>query len=41
MGVPLHSHYAHDTFFTAAGMRVRQVIPFGTPHSWLYVLETD
>ena len=41
MGVPLHTQDAYEALFAQAGMCIRQVIPFGTPHSWLYVLEAD
>lgn len=41
MGVPLHARAAYEELFTQAGLRTRQVLPFGTPHSWLYVLEAD
>lgn len=41
MGVPLHAKEVYEALFEQAGMRVRQVLPFGTPHSWLYVLEAD
>jgi phenylpyruvate C(3)-methyltransferase len=41
MGVPLHTREAYETLFAQAGLRTRQVLPFGTPHSWLYVLEAD
>lgn len=38
MGVPLYTRDTYETLFTDAGLRVRQVLPFGTPHSWLWVL---
>ncbi len=41
MGVPLHTKDTYETLFTQAGLRTRQVLPFGTPHSWLYVLDAD
>jgi phenylpyruvate C(3)-methyltransferase len=41
MGVPLHTKEAYETLFAQAGLRTRQVLPFGTPHSWLYVLDAD
>jgi hypothetical protein len=41
MGVPLHTTDTYEELFAAAGMRPRQVLPFGTPHSWLYVLDAD
>jgi hypothetical protein len=39
MGVPLHTRDTYETLFAQAGLRTRQVLPFGTPHSWLFVLE--
>jgi hypothetical protein len=39
MGVPLHTRQAYEQLFAAAGLQVRLVVPFGTPHSWLYVLD--
>lgn len=41
MGVPLHTKDTYETLFAQAGLRTRKVLPFGTPHSWLYVLEAD
>jgi len=41
MGVPLHTKETYDALFAQAGLRARQVLPFGTPHSWLYVLDAD
>lgn len=41
MGVPLHTKDTYEALFTQAGLRARQVLPFGTPHSWLYVLDAD
>lgn len=41
MGVPLHTKETYEVLFTQAGLRTRQVLPFGTPHSWLYVLDAD
>ena len=41
MGVPLHAKDTYEALFVQAGLRIRQVLPFGTPHSWLYVLEAD
>jgi hypothetical protein len=41
MGVPLHTREEYEALFVKAGMRIRQVLPLGTPHSWLYVLEGD
>jgi hypothetical protein len=41
MGVPLHTKDTYGALFAEAGLRTRQVLPFGTPHSWLYVLDAD
>nr|WP_296067763.1 class I SAM-dependent methyltransferase [uncultured Actinoplanes sp.] len=41
MGIPLHSRETYEGLFAAAGLRTARVLPFGTPHSWLYVLHTD
>jgi hypothetical protein len=41
MGVPLHTKDTYEALFAQAGLRIRQVLPFGTPHSWLYVLDAD
>lgn len=39
MGVPLHTRQAYEQLFSAAGLRVRRVLPFGPPHTWLFVME--
>ncbi|MFJ3255779.1 SAM-dependent methyltransferase [Streptomyces sp. NPDC086771] len=39
MGVPLHTKETYEELFAGAGLIPRRVVPFGTPHSWLYVLE--
>ena len=41
MGVPLHTKDTYEALFAQAGLRTRQVLAFGTPHSWLYVLDAD
>ncbi|AEV87081.1 type 12 methyltransferase [Actinoplanes sp. SE50] len=41
MGVPLHTRDEYETLFAAAGLRPRRVEAFGTPHSWLYVLDAE
>lgn len=41
MRVPLHTKETYERLFGEAGLRVRRVLPFGTPHSWLYVLDAD
>lgn len=39
MGVPLHTKERYEQLFAAAGLEIVQAHPFGTPNSWLYVLE--
>jgi hypothetical protein len=39
MGIPLHSRETYEELFAAVGLSVRSRVPFGTPHSWLYVLD--
>ncbi|MFD9322969.1 methyltransferase [Streptomyces sp. NPDC060053] len=39
MGVPLHTKETYEDLFAAAGLHPVRTVPFGTPHSWLYVLE--
>ncbi|MFH8803862.1 methyltransferase [Streptomyces sp. NPDC017936] len=39
MGVPLHTKETYEELFAAAGLHPVRTVPFGTPHSWLYVLE--
>jgi phenylpyruvate C(3)-methyltransferase len=41
MGVPLHTRDVYEALFAQAGLRIREVRAFGTPHSWLYVLDAD
>lgn len=41
MGVPLHTKETYEALFAQAGLRTQRVLPFGTPHSWLYVLDAD
>ena len=41
MSVPLHTKDTYEALFAQAGLRTRQVLAFGTPHSWLYVLDAD
>jgi hypothetical protein len=41
MGVPLHERSTYEDLFRTAGLRVRRRVPFGTPHSWLYILDCD
>ncbi|MFJ6834163.1 SAM-dependent methyltransferase [Streptomyces sp. NPDC091209] len=39
MGVPLHTKETYEELFAAAGLHPLRTVAFGTPHSWLYVLE--
>ncbi|MCK2244143.1 MULTISPECIES: class I SAM-dependent methyltransferase [unclassified Crossiella] len=39
MGVPLHTKEAYEQLFAEAGLHLRRAVPFGAPHSWLFVLE--
>jgi hypothetical protein len=41
MGIPLHTRAAYEALFRDAGLRIREVVPFGTPHSWLFVLGAE
>lgn len=41
MGVPLHTKETYEELFAGAGLRPRKIVPFGTPHSWLYVLDAE
>jgi hypothetical protein len=41
MGVPLHARETYERLFAGAGLRVRRMVPFGTPHTWLFVLEAE
>ncbi len=41
MGVPLHTKDTYEALFAQAGLRTRQAVPLGSPHSWLYVLDAD
>lgn len=41
MGVPLHTTSTYEELFADAGLKIRRTTPFGTPHSWLYVLDAD
>ena len=41
MGVPLHTKETYEELFAGADLRIRRTVPFGTPHSWLYVLEAN
>jgi len=39
MGIPLHARETYEELFASAGLSVRRRVPFGTPHSWLYVVD--
>ncbi|MFD6492104.1 methyltransferase [Streptomyces sp. NPDC060188] len=39
MGVPLHTKETYEELFAGAGLHPVRTVAFGTPHSWLYVLE--
>jgi phenylpyruvate C(3)-methyltransferase len=41
MRIPLHTKETYERLFGEAGLHIRRVLPFGTPHSWLYVLDVD
>jgi hypothetical protein len=41
MGVPLHTREIYEDLFASAGLVPRRTIAFGTPHSWLYVLQAE
>ncbi|WP_031469451.1 methyltransferase domain-containing protein [Sciscionella sediminilitoris] len=39
MGVPIHTRREYEEIFTRGGMRIRRTVPFGAPHTYLFVLE--
>lgn len=41
MGVPLHTREAYEQLFVDAGLTIRRMVPFGAPHTWLFVLEAQ
>jgi|GEM_PF-1550841 len=41
MGVPLHARESYEQLFVDAGLRVRRTVPFGAPHTYLFVLEAS
>ena len=41
MGVPLHTRERYEQLFVDAGLRVRRTVPFGAPHTYLFVLEAS
>jgi hypothetical protein len=41
MNVDLYTKEQYETMFTAAGFRLDRIIPFGTPNSWMFVLDAN
>lgn len=41
MGVPIHTREEYERLFERGGMRLRRTVPFGAPHTYLFVLETS
>ncbi|MET9886690.1 class I SAM-dependent methyltransferase [Streptomyces sp. NPDC006430] len=39
MGVPIYTREAYEELFDKGGMRLRRAVPFGAPHTYLFVLE--
>ncbi|MFB9902339.1 SAM-dependent methyltransferase [Allokutzneria oryzae] len=39
MGVPLHTRQDYERLFVDAGLTIRRTVPFGAPHTYLFVLE--
>jgi hypothetical protein len=39
MGIPLHTRQAYEDLFVQGGLSVRRTVPFGAPHTYLFVLE--
>lgn len=39
MGVPIHTREAYERLFESGGLHLRRTIPFGAPHTYLFVLE--
>ncbi|MFI5932102.1 SAM-dependent methyltransferase [Actinoplanes sp. NPDC051494] len=40
MGVPIYTREAYEQLFAQGGLRLRRTVPFGAPHTYLFVLET-
>ncbi|MFF9558555.1 SAM-dependent methyltransferase [Streptomyces albus] len=41
MGVPLHTREEYEELFERGGMKLRRSVPFGAPHTYLFVLEAS
>ncbi|SDM53032.1 SAM-dependent methyltransferase [Allokutzneria albata] len=41
MGVPLHTREDYEELFARGGLTVRRTVPFGAPHTYLFVLEAQ
>ncbi|MGC5342984.1 SAM-dependent methyltransferase [Streptomyces sp. DT24] len=39
MGVPIYTRQTYEDLFEKGGMTVRRTVPFGAPHTYLFVLE--
>jgi hypothetical protein len=39
MGVPIYTRTAYEDLFESGGLRIRRTVPFGAPHTYLFVLE--
>ncbi|MEU3776654.1 class I SAM-dependent methyltransferase [Streptomyces sp. NPDC032472] len=39
MGVPIYTREAYEELFAKGGMHLRSAVPFGAPHTYLFVLE--
>ncbi|MFD7624876.1 class I SAM-dependent methyltransferase [Streptomyces sp. NPDC059851] len=39
MGVPIYTREQYEELFDKGGMRLRNAVPFGAPHTYLFVLE--
>ncbi|WP_037677755.1 class I SAM-dependent methyltransferase [Streptomyces griseus] len=39
MGVPIYTRESYEELFEKGGMRLRRAVPFGAPHTYLFVLE--
>ncbi|MGA4847520.1 SAM-dependent methyltransferase [Streptomyces sp. G5(2025)] len=39
MGVPIYTREAYEELFEQGGLTVRRTVPFGAPHTYLFVLE--
>ncbi|NLU73963.1 SAM-dependent methyltransferase [Streptomyces sp. HNM0575] len=41
MGVPVYTREEYEHLFEQGGMHLRRTVPFGAPHTYLFVLETS